>query len=52
MNAHRVVCKECDGHGMFTEHDPPYRGHRCEKCYGDGWLLLNDEELEDYNNPY
>jgi DnaJ-class molecular chaperone len=52
MNTHRVVCKECDGYGRFTEHDPPYRAYRCEKCQADGWLLLNDQELEDYLNPY
>lgn len=52
MMAHKVCCKECSGNGELVDHEPPFRGHRCDACQGDGWLLLNDEELEDYNNPY
>ena len=52
MTTHKVCCKECSGNGELVDHEPPFRGHRCDACQGDGWLLLNDEELEDYNNPY
>lgn len=40
-------CIECKGQGVIN---PEWYGwHPCESCYGEGWLLPNEDEEWEYD---